>query len=68
MKKDELQYLAGLCKAEVESAGRMTAGALRILKLDQSVGSAAIHQLSNLGNEITRVPFILITISLIFIE
>ncbi|XP_051133580.1 uncharacterized protein LOC127253177 isoform X2 [Andrographis paniculata] len=51
VKKDELQYLAYLCKAEVESLGRITAGVLRILKLESSVGSAAIHQLSNLGSE-----------------
>lgn len=50
MKKDELQYLAMLCKSEVDSMGRITAGVLRILKLEGSVGSAAISQLSNLGN------------------
>lgn len=50
MKKDELQYLAHLCKSEVDSLGRIAAGVLRILKLEGSVGSAAISQLSNLGN------------------
>lgn len=49
MKKDELQYLALLCKSEFDSLGRIAAGVLRILKLDGSLGSAAISQLSNLG-------------------
>ncbi|KAL6538410.1 hypothetical protein OROGR_012398 [Orobanche gracilis] len=51
VKKDELQYLAMLCKSEVDSMGRIAAGVLRILKLEGSVGSAAISQLSNLGSE-----------------
>ncbi|KAH6775560.1 amino-terminal region of chorein [Perilla frutescens var. hirtella] len=51
VKKDELQYLALLCKSEVDSLGRIAAGVLRILKLEGSVGSAAISQLSNLGSE-----------------
>ncbi|KAL7103507.1 hypothetical protein ACP275_08G183600 [Erythranthe tilingii] len=51
VKKDELQYLALLCKSEIDSLGRMAAGVLRILKLEGSVGSAAISQLSNLGSE-----------------
>ncbi|KAL8506128.1 hypothetical protein ACS0TY_017115 [Phlomoides rotata] len=51
MKKDELQHLALLCKSEVDSLGRIAAGVLRILKLEASVGSAAISQLSNLGTE-----------------
>lgn len=50
MKKDELQNLALLCKSEVDSLGRIAAGVLRILKLEGSVGSAAISQLSNLGS------------------
>ncbi|PIN19270.1 hypothetical protein CDL12_08044 [Handroanthus impetiginosus] len=49
--KDELQHLALLCKSEVDSLGRIAAGVLRILKLEGSVGSAAIAQLSNLGSE-----------------
>lgn len=49
--KDELQYLALLCKSEVDSMGRITAGVLRVLKLEGSVGQAAIEQLSNLGSE-----------------
>ncbi|POO00472.1 UHRF1-binding protein 1-like [Trema orientale] len=49
--KDELQHLAFLCKSEVDSMGRITAGVLRLLKLEGSVGQAAINQLSNLGTE-----------------
>jgi len=30
--------------------GRITAGVLRVLKLEDSVGHAAMNQLSNLGN------------------
>ncbi|KAL0311057.1 UNVERIFIED_CONTAM: hypothetical protein Sangu_2400400 [Sesamum angustifolium] len=51
VKKDELQYLAFLFKSEVDSLGRIVAGVLRILKLEGSIGSAAISQLSNLGSE-----------------
>ncbi|PPD94093.1 hypothetical protein GOBAR_DD08866 [Gossypium barbadense] len=32
--KDELQHLAFLCKSEVDSIGRLTAGILRLLKLE----------------------------------
>ncbi|XP_068310043.1 uncharacterized protein [Pyrus communis] len=49
--KDELQHLTFLCKSEVESMGRMTAGILRLLKLEGSIGEAAMEQLSNLGTE-----------------
>ncbi|KAM1807944.1 hypothetical protein ACFX11_030883 [Malus domestica] len=49
--KDELQHLTFLCKSEVESMGRMTAGILRLLKLEESIGEAAMEQLSNLGTE-----------------
>ena len=49
MSKDELQYLACLCKSEIDSMGRIAAGILRVLKLEGSVGQAAIDQLSNLG-------------------
>lgn len=49
MTKDELQYLAFLCKSEADSMGRIAAGILRVLKLERSVGQAAIDQLSNLG-------------------
>lgn len=47
--KDELQHLAFLCKSEVDSMGRITAGILRLLKLEGSIGPAAMDQLSNLG-------------------
>lgn len=50
MTKDEVQHLVHLCKSEVDSMGRIAAGFLRILKLEGSIGSAAISQLSNLGN------------------
>lgn len=49
--KDELQYLTFLCKSEVDSMGRIVAGVLRVLKLEESVGHAALNQLSNLGSE-----------------
>ncbi|XP_044465599.1 uncharacterized protein LOC123195809 isoform X2 [Mangifera indica] len=49
--KNELQHLAFLCKSEVDSMGRITAGVLRLLKLEKSIGQAAINQLSNLGSE-----------------
>ncbi|KAI8552742.1 hypothetical protein RHMOL_Rhmol06G0290500 [Rhododendron molle] len=49
--KDELQHLAFLCKSEVDSMGRIAAGVLRVLKLEGSIGEAAINQLSNLGSE-----------------
>lgn len=49
MTKAELQYLAFLCKSEVDSMGRLAAGILRVLKLEGSIGPGAIRQLSNLG-------------------
>ncbi|KAL5802615.1 hypothetical protein ACOSQ4_030920 [Xanthoceras sorbifolium] len=49
--KDELQHLTVLCKSEVDSMGRIAAGVLRLLKLERSVGQAAMDQLSNLGSE-----------------
>ncbi|KAK9151914.1 hypothetical protein Syun_010223 [Stephania yunnanensis] len=49
--KEELQHLAGLCKSEVDSMGRITAGILKLLKLDATIGQATIDQLSNLGSE-----------------
>ncbi|KAF7833878.1 amino-terminal region of chorein, A TM vesicle-mediated sorter [Senna tora] len=49
--KDECQHLAFVCKSEIDSMGRMTAGVLRLLKLEGSVGQSAIDQLSNLGSE-----------------
>ncbi|KAG9454208.1 hypothetical protein H6P81_007112 [Aristolochia fimbriata] len=49
--KQELEHLAGLCKSEVDSMGRIAAGILRVLKLDGSIGRAALDQLSNLGTD-----------------
>ncbi|KAJ8747523.1 hypothetical protein K2173_009260 [Erythroxylum novogranatense] len=49
--KDELQHLALLCKSEVDAMGRITAGILRLLKLEKALGRAAIDQLGNLGTE-----------------
>ncbi|GAA0141357.1 hypothetical protein LIER_02516 [Lithospermum erythrorhizon] len=49
--KDELEYLTILCKSEVDSMGRITAGVLRLLKLESSIGPQGISQLSNLGSE-----------------
>lgn len=49
--KDELQHLAFLCKSEVNSMGRMAAGVLQLLKLENSLGKDAIYKLSNLGIE-----------------
>ncbi|XP_038975702.1 uncharacterized protein LOC103697743 isoform X2 [Phoenix dactylifera] len=48
--KEELEHLAFLCRSEVDSMGRIAAGILRLLKLDKSLGEAAIHQLCNLGS------------------
>lgn len=47
--KDEVQHLTFLCKSEIDSAGRITAGVLRLFKLEGSVGQSAIDQLGNLG-------------------
>lgn len=49
MTKEELQHLALLCKSEVDSMGRITAGIIRLLKLEGSFGEAAMDQLNNLG-------------------
>ncbi|GLU23557.1 hypothetical protein SLE2022_395530 [Rubroshorea leprosula] len=49
--KDELQHLALLCKSEVDSMGRITAGILRLLKLEKSIGRNAIDKLGKLGTE-----------------
>ncbi|XP_077243494.1 amino-terminal region of chorein [Tasmannia lanceolata] len=49
--KEELEYLAVLCRSEVESMGRIAAGILRVLKLEKSLGRATIDQLSNLGSD-----------------
>lgn len=47
--KDEFQSLTFLCKSEIESMGRITAGVLRLLKLEGSVGQSVMDQLGNLG-------------------
>ncbi|CAN1224189.1 UHRF1-binding protein 1-like [Linum grandiflorum] len=39
------------CKSEVDAMGRITAGVLRLLNLENSIGVAAIDQLSNLGSD-----------------
>ncbi|XP_027339754.1 uncharacterized protein LOC113853541 isoform X3 [Abrus precatorius] len=49
--KDELQHLTFLCKSEIDSIGRITAGIIRLLKLEGSVGQSVIDQLSHLGSE-----------------
>ncbi|KAM5585755.1 hypothetical protein ABKV19_004923 [Rosa sericea] len=49
--KDELQHLVSLCKSEVDSMGRITAGILRLFKLEETIGQAAMDQLTNLGSE-----------------
>lgn len=65
--KGELEHLAFLCRSEVDSMGRITAGILRVLKLDRSIGQAAIDQLSNLGmayNTLEVTKFFFISFSL----
>lgn len=47
--KEEFQHLAFLCQSEIDSMGRITAGIIRLLKLEGSVGQSAMDQLSNLG-------------------
>ena len=47
--KDEFQHLTYLCKSEIDSMGRITAGILRLLKLEGSVGQSVIDNLNNLG-------------------
>jgi hypothetical protein len=49
--KDELQHLTFLCKSEIDAMGRIVAGVLRVLKLEESIGQATLNQLSNLGSE-----------------
>lgn len=55
--KDEFQHLAFLCKSEIDSMGRITAGILRILKLEGTVGQSAIDQLSTLGMQSNAIMF-----------
>lgn len=50
--KEELEHLAMLCRSEADAMGRITAGILRLLKLDKSLGQGTIEQLRNLGMEL----------------
>jgi hypothetical protein len=50
-KKEELEHLAMICRSEADAMGRITAGILRLLKLDKSLGHGTIEQLRNLGME-----------------
>jgi len=47
--KDEVQHLTFLCKSEIDSIGRITAGIIRLLKLEGSIGQSVIDQLGHLG-------------------
>ncbi|XP_061350519.1 uncharacterized protein LOC133295686 isoform X1 [Gastrolobium bilobum] len=49
--KDEVQHLTFLLKSEIDSMGRITAGILRLLKLEGSVGQSVMDQLGSLGSE-----------------
>ncbi|XP_027187635.1 uncharacterized protein [Cicer arietinum] len=49
--KDEVQHLTFLCKSEIDSIGRITAGIIRLLKLEGSIGQSVVDQLGNLGSE-----------------
>ncbi|KAL5647633.1 hypothetical protein ACJX0J_041988, partial [Zea mays] len=48
--KEELEHLVMLCRYEADAMGRITAGILRLLKLDKSLGQGTIEQLRNLGS------------------
>ncbi|EMS50988.1 hypothetical protein TRIUR3_02182 [Triticum urartu] len=49
-KREELEHLAMICRSEADAMGRITAGILRLLKLDKSLGQGTIEQLRNLGS------------------
>ncbi|KAK4795015.1 hypothetical protein SAY86_013009 [Trapa natans] len=49
--KEEVQHLMHLCKSEADSMGQIVAGVICLLKLESSIGHAAIDQLRNLGSE-----------------
>ncbi|XP_013456723.2 uncharacterized protein [Medicago truncatula] len=49
--KDEFQHLNFLCKSEIDSMGRITAGILQLLKLEGSVSQSIMDQLGNIGSE-----------------
>lgn len=48
--REELEHLTMLCRSEADAMGRITAGILRLLKLDRSLGQGTIEQLRNLGS------------------
>jgi hypothetical protein len=54
--KEELEHLTMLCRSEADAMGRITAGILRLLKLDKSLGQGTIEQLRNLGVCSLHVP------------
>uniref|UniRef100_A0A0A9BPP3 Uncharacterized protein n=1 Tax=Arundo donax TaxID=35708 RepID=A0A0A9BPP3_ARUDO len=56
--KEELEHLAMLCRSEADAMGRITAGILRLLKLDKSLGQGTIEQLRNLGMDFAQVILI----------
>jgi hypothetical protein len=56
-KKEELEHLAMICRSEADAMGRITAGILRVLKLDKSLGHGTIEQLKNLGMECTMLAW-----------
>ncbi|KAK1261228.1 hypothetical protein QJS04_geneDACA019089 [Acorus gramineus] len=49
--KDEVEHLIDLCRSEIDSMGRIAAGILRLLKLEETIGHSTIDQLSNLGSD-----------------
>ena len=48
--KEEVEYLIETVRLEIEAASRIAAGLMQLLKLQNSIGQAAITQLSNIGN------------------
>ncbi|KAJ1441910.1 Vacuolar protein sorting-associated protein 13, N-terminal domain [Sesbania bispinosa] len=65
--KDEVQHLTFLCKSEIDSMGRITAGILRLLKLEGSVGQSVMDQLGNLAwyQEVSSSMSCHVTVSLL---
>ncbi|CAJ1978727.1 unnamed protein product [Sphenostylis stenocarpa] len=49
--KEEVKHFIFLCKSEIDSVGRITAGILQLFKLESSVAQSVIHLLGNLGSE-----------------
>ena len=66
--KDEARHLTFLCKSEIDSMGRITAGILRLLKLEGSVGRSVMDQLGNLGmlSNFLMYPMLLIRNKFLF--